>query len=519
MHSLKQRKALALYAVLLTTLIFIAACTTTPPTPAAGQLGGAGAPEQIAEVTSSAPDAPPTADPTIPSTFTPVPTLTETPTPGATPTPTITPTPSPTPSPTAPPSPSPTSAPQGFLRFPVYSTPVALLTATPATPIPTPVAPFNVPDSMTNILLLAHDEGGAREDTIIIVAVDRETKTASMVSLPRDLYVYHPDRTQMGRINSAGSIPNLRRSILYNFGVPIHYYGLVEIEGFKEIVDALGGITVPVSCPVDIPLAREPEPDEETCTAPSGQQVACVSYEPGIYEMDGDFALWYARTRLGSSDFERGRRQQTVLRAILNKGVDLNMIAQAPQLYEAYQDTVETDMDLGRMLQLASIAPAVRDNGVQHLYVVGRNQLQPWRTPGGAAVQLPRWEYMQDTFYRLFIPPALNRSTRAPIYVEIVNGTDNEDLARLAADNLTYYGFVPVISEPVPGPVDRTTISYYGQNLKGSFDWLISWIFNRRDYDIELVPDTPYDYEYRVVLGHDFDPCLNPFGAPRAFLP
>jgi hypothetical protein len=65
---------------------------------------------------------------------------------------------------------------------------------------------------------------------------------------------------------------------------------------------------------------------------------------------------------------------------MLDQAVDLNMVAQVPEIYNTYQDAVKTDMDIGRILQLAALAPAIKENGVQNLYLVG-NQLQPWREP------------------------------------------------------------------------------------------------------------------------------------------
>jgi hypothetical protein len=240
--------------------------------------------------------------------------------------------------------------------------------------------------------------------------------------------------------------------------------------------------------------------------------------DPGIRHMDGSTTLWYVRSREAiEADWGRSKRQQQVLRALFHKGLDFDLIPQIPELYSTYKDVVETDLDIGRILQLASVAPAVRENDIQQLYIVG-NQLQPWAVPDSVPpmnVQLPRWENMQFTFNRLFNPPALNTASRAPIFVEVVNGTDNPDLAVLAADNLAWYGFAPVITEADGDDYEETSISYYGSNLKGSFDVLLSWIFDQRSNDIELVPDTPYDYDYRVVLGADYDPCINHLFSPR----
>ncbi len=462
-----------------------------------------------AESAATATDVPPT----------PVP---DTPRPDESPAPSLTPSPPPTA--TAAPTVTPTSRPQTDPTRSVVGTgSLSEGIPTPASPIPSPVPTFEVPQGTTNILLLGSDIGSAgqadgRTDTMIIVSINAERGTASMMSLPRDLYVYHPTRT-MGRLNVAeplGGPELLEQTILYNFGVPINYYAQIDFNGFKQVVDTLGGLEVAVSCQLRDWRLISPELDpflEESW--------AMFTLAPGIYQMDGDMALWYARSRLTTSDFDRGRRQQQLLRAMLDQSVDLGLVTQAPALWSTFQDVVETDMDIGRILQLASLAPAISENGVQNLYLQGKTE--SWTIPdSGAAVQLPVWEgpnKMQDTFQRLFLPPALNRADRAPIFVEVVNGTNNPDLVRLAADNLAWYGFVPIIGEPFGGSQATTVAEYYGPNFKGSYNWLMSWIAGRRESETILVDDPGYQYDYRLVLGEDYDPCLPAFYAPQADLP
>ncbi len=460
------------------------------------------------------------------------PTLTATPTPDYSPTPGPSLTPSPTFTPSLTPSLTPTPRPQ---IAPTLDTTIAVGTLlpnvpTPETPIPTAVPTFEVPANTTNILLLgsdtANEEGHARTDTIIIVAINRDGPTASIISLPRDLYVYIPGSI-MNRLNTAmargdekefegGGIGLLEQTILYNFGIPIHNYARVDFDAFQEIVDAIGGVEVAVSCPLQDWRLKSPELDVND--ADNWEQ---FTLEPGIHQMDGDLALWYARSRLTTSDFDRGRRQQQILRAMLNQGVDLDLLSQVPTLWNTYKTRVDTDMDIGLILQLAALAPSIRENGIQHLYVGGK--VESWVVPSsGAQVLLPIWDgddMMQETLSRLFLPPALSRANRAPIFVEIINGTDNPDLPLLAADNLTSHGFVPIINNDESPETATTKISYYGSNFKGSYDWLLSWIFNKYRSSIELISDdADYPYNYKVILGEDYDPCRPELFAPQAFL-
>lgn len=423
---------------------------------------------------------------------------------------------------TRPPTATPTSLPQ--------ANPTAALNITgsmregeptPPTAIPSPVPVFELPDGTTNILLLGKDvntdgSGDGRTDTMIVVSVNRETRTASMISLPRDLYVYLPNRI-MSRLNTAvalGGIDLLEQAILYNFGIPIHYYAQVDFEGFKQVVDILGGVRMAVSCPLEDWRLISPELDPTL-----EENWERFKLEAGMHQMDGDLALWYARSRLTTTDFDRGRRQQQLLQGMLNQSIDLGLVAKAPELWTTFDDVVETDMDIGRILQMAAMAPDIRDNGIQHLYLAGK--MKSWSVPeSGASVQLPIWEgdnMMKDTFRRLFLPPALNRADRAPITVEIINASQYPAQGLLAADNLAWYGFVPVLGEPRE-PQEKTELTYYGENFKGSYDWLFSWVMGKPMSAIQL-DGAASDYNYRVIIGNDYNPCRPAFDAPQSALP
>ena len=487
---------------------------------------GGGTP--VAQVTpfptgTAAPTTAATDTPTLEPTVSPSPAASDTPAETAKPAGSNTPRPSATAPATATPQPTatPTSVPQ------LNPTPALNITGsmregvpTPPTAIPSPVPVFDLPPGTTNILLLGKDQNAdgsdARTDTMIIVSINREAQTASMISLPRDLYVYMPNRI-MGRLNTAvnlGGVDLLEQTILYNFGIPIHYHAQVDFDGFKRIVDLLGGVTMAVSCPLQDWRLISPELDPTL-----EENWEQFRLEAGIHQMDGDLALWFARSRLTTNDFDRGRRQQQLLQAMLNQSIDLGLVAKAPELWSTFREVVETDMDIGRILQLASMASSVRDNGVQHLYLAGK--MQAWTVPDtGAAVQLPIWEgdnMMYDTFRRLLLPPALNRANRAPITVEIINASQYPAQGLLAADNLAWYGFVPVMGE-TREPQATSEMTYFGDNFKGSYDWLFAWVMGMPRDNIQL-SGAESATNYRVVIGNDYNPCRPAFLAPQETLP
>lgn len=433
---------------------------------------------------------------------------TATPTPSVTPSSTATSLP-PTATATATPTPAPT-----MRSFPTLDPRFEAATA-----VPTPVPPFEKPDSVTTILLLGNDVStvrGGRTDSIVLVAIDTETQTATMLSFPRDLYVAIPG-WRMTRINQAlphghgsaypgGGGGLVKDTILYNFGLPVDYYVRIGFDGFVQAVDALEGIEVAVSCPVNDWRLKSPELDPQ-------EEENWEEFElgPGVYRMDGDLALWYVRSRRSSSDFERGRRQQQILRAILNRGLDLDVLTRAPSLWEAYGDSVETDLSLRALLRLAALAPTVRDNGIQHLYLA--EAVRPWTTPGGGAVQLLQWEEAMPVLAQVMQPPALNQGTRPPLTVKIVTGDDVR--YRLAAENALTHGFAPVRGRTDgPAPAE-TQITYFGPNFKGSFNWLLGWVFDVAPEEIVLDGDSRSgDPFYRVVVGANYDPCRPELEAP-----
>jgi len=440
----------------------------------------------------------------LPATYTPE-TPEATPTAGATARPTSSPTLTPVPSAT----PSPTRA--------VTPTPYATLINTDF--FPTAVPTFARPPNVTNIALLGNDgpfASSGHTDSIIIVSLNHDLRTATMLSLPRDIYLPIPGY-QMARINTAmpyGSVADypgagggmFKDTIAYNFGIPVDYYVRIGFDGFKEVVDLLGGVSVAVTCKVTDWRLIEPDLDPQV-----EENWEMFTLDTGIHHMDGYMALWYARSRRGSSDFDRGRRQQQVLRAIFNRGLDRDFLSRLPELWETYQEMVETDMPLTVMLQLATMAPDVRENGIQHLYLPPA-ALRAWTTPAGGAVQLLQWEAAEPVLAQLMQPPLLNHATRPPITVEVV--TPHEFTYRLAAEMLAWYGFAPVRGEAegeIPG---RTAVTYFGSSRKGSFDWLLAWLAGVDAEEITLEPAGASDYDYRVVLGYNYHPCRSEREAP-----
>src|SRR4030067_1245393 len=255
------------------------------------------------------PPASPPSPPFLPPPLPVSPTAAGTATPTATET--ITPTPGPTPTSVAP-----------WENFPGPTLPSAI-------EIPRPMPLIEQPDSVVNVVVIGNDarpnEGIARSDTLMIASLDKDKGTVTLVSIPRDLYVYIPG-WKVDRINTAdvhGRQDLVAMTILYNFGLRTDRYVRLRFSGFIQAVDLLGGIDVQVTGFLH---------DEGGGTH--------HRHSPGVYHMNG-FTVWcYVRVRYASSDFDRLRREQEVIQAVFAKSVSLYGLTRIPEGFAHFDDMV-----------------------------------------------------------------------------------------------------------------------------------------------------------------------------------
>jgi LCP family protein required for cell wall assembly len=261
--------------------------------------------------------------------------------------------------------------------------------------IPPPGGLLPQPDGQINIVLLGSDErpevGGVRTDTILLLTINPDHETVSLISFPRDLYVYIPGWDN-GRINTAiqhGSFEGVKNTFEYNFGVRPDHYIMINFNAFVEVIDSLGGIDVQVPVPL----------------ADNRDYVGWFSLPAGLVHMDGSTALWYVRSRMTTSDFDRTRRQQEIIQATFEKLISINGIANAPELYSIYKDTVSSDMNFTDIAPLILVAAKMTDTSKIRHYYVGPAQVTGWFTPGGAAVLLPYREAIMEIIFQAMTAP------------------------------------------------------------------------------------------------------------------
>lgn len=464
------------------------------------------APEVVQALATDTPAVESAVRPTETSTPTTVPADTPTPTPTHTPTSTPTQTPTCTPTPTPSPTPHPPSA---------LPAPSPILSTTNSTPHPWPVpAPMPLveqPNNVINVLVLGSDQTSmqsvGRTDTIIVVSVNPELPSIALLSIPRDFYAWIPTHG-FDKINTAysrgerngypGGGPGLiKATIEYNFGIRLHYYARVGFDGFIKIVDALGGVDVAVECPLSDTF---PDPG-----SPTGQ--TDVDWQPGIHHLDGKHALWYARSRWSTNDFDRNRRQQQVLRGLYHQIMTLDIIPKIPQLWGTLSQTVSTDLGLDDVLYLGSVGSRLDMVNVKSRFV-GRSAVQSWTAPNGAYVLVPYYEALGPLVSEALAPPSSARALQRAFRVEVRNATPYEGLGHVAAERLRWEGFEVVSVGPADGTYARTQIVDFTTSSKGSAVPRLMRLYRRGSGDVISQPTKNNTADFRVILGSDYDPCV-----------
>jgi LCP family protein required for cell wall assembly len=367
-----------------------------------------------------------------------------------------------------------------------------------------------------NFLLIGSDKRSGtsfRTDTMVVAILRPNEGQVSLISIPRDLWVSIPGWENQ-RINTAyqhgiatgypGGGPGLLKdTIQYNLGIRIDHTAMVDFDGFRQIVDTLGGVDIPVSCPYTdwhlIDPTFNPEIEENW---------NLYTVNPGVIHMDGDLALWYARSRQKSSDFDRGRRQQEVLRAIFTQALQTGTISRIPELYNNFKSTVETDLGLGDILQLSLYAPKMTNADIRSYYI-RPPYVSSWITEGGAYVLLPD----QDRLSQL-LTEALSASTktveRQAITIDVMNGTSIAGYETLASNRLNYAGYETRI---IPSDRQDYAFSVLIDKTPAQDRSLSNPILNVMGMlpgSLIPAPDANSSANFLLILGYDYEPCFRP---------
>ncbi|HJW84824.1 MAG TPA: LCP family protein, partial [Anaerolineae bacterium] len=313
-----------------------------------------------------------------------------------------------------------------------------------------------------NILLLGVDEreveeGPWRTDTLILLTIDPATRTAGMLSIPRDLWVPIPGYDLEGKINTAhfvgdaqgypGGGPALAMATLqYNFGIPVQHYVRLNFSGFERLIDLVGGIDIYVAQAIDDPQY----PD-------SGFGYEPLHIDAGWQHMDGRLALKYARTRHTEfGDFDRAHRQQQVILAVRDRVIQAGMlptlIGQAGSLVQTLGDSVKTNLTLDQLVQLAGLASKIDLQNIQSLVIepsMTLSYLAPTDPPQYVLVPIREEirrlrDRLLDTGSGSALPETVDIATRLTAEAAVIrveNGTQTVGLAARSSEYLAAQGF------------------------------------------------------------------------------
>ncbi|MFZ4827832.1 MAG: LCP family protein [Phototrophicaceae bacterium] len=391
------------------------------------------------------------------------------------------------------------------------------------TQIPTRIPPITRNHDLVNIAILGSDQEVAgdntiRTDTMIIVSINRDTGTVSMLSLPRDLFVYIPS-LGMQRLTVAfgrgenygwtgGGFGLFRDTMIYNFGINVHFYAKVDITGLEGIIDLLGGVNVAVDCAIQDYYPIKPI-EELDLTKDIFENYQLRTMNVGYYHLDGFDAQWYARSRKNSSDFDRGRRQQQLLRAIFRQALDGGQLTNLPALWNQGIELVETDMTLNQALSLLPLALTLDDSQIESFTLIPTYHTQSWTVPDdGSNVQLPVYDTLIPLLEDFYTPPADSQVDVQSATVRVLNATTKPFFDYVGSERLRSEGFnaFPDGNASELGALQTTIIDRSGQT-KGSRLLELQSILNVPNENILIEPDPNRLADYEVILGETYHSC------------
>jgi polyisoprenyl-teichoic acid--peptidoglycan teichoic acid transferase len=405
----------------------------------------------------------------------------------------------------------------------------------PATPVPTlppdmvlqtVPGPDPVPwdgQSRMNILFIGLDyrdwavgEGPPRSDTMILLTIDPATKSAGMLSIPRDLYVNIPG-FNYGKINTAyylgeayqvpGGGPALAMQTVENFlGVDIPYYAQVDFGTFVRLIDEIGGVPIDVPEEIQIDLLGDGSSTIKTL-------------DVGPQTLPGEWALAYARNRdTAEGDFDRAERQQQVILGVREQLLDFDMIpmliAKAPLLYRELSDGINTNLTFDQLVRLGWIGKDVNPDMIRR-GVIGPEHTEIGTSPEGLWILIPKIELIRTVRDEIFssdgpIVPVSDQGgvdeaslvAEEAAQISVRNGTYVAGLAALTGDFLANNNLNIVDISNADQVYNQTTITDYTGNpytlqkltelMGADTGQIIS------SYD----PDSPFDIV--IVLGQDW---------------
>jgi LCP family protein required for cell wall assembly len=233
---------------------------------------------------------------------------------------------------------------------------------------------------------------------MILLRVDPGSGQATMLSIPRDLWVPIPHQG-MGKISWAyqhGGPPAAIAAVESNFKVHVDDYVWIGLDGLVKLIDALGGVNIVVSNPV-----MDDFYPSDLSSGGYPYDYYRVAVLPGAVHLDGAHALQYVRSRHGDlrGDFGRSERQQEVLLALKEQSTRVNL-ADLPALANAFSGEIRTSIGLSRVRQLLTLAGDFDGANVRRVVLVPPYTFEA--TVGDQDVVMPNWNQILPVVHQSF---------------------------------------------------------------------------------------------------------------------
>ncbi len=318
----------------------------------------------------------------------------------------------------------------------------------------------------------------SRSDTMMLLTLDPLSKTAGMLSVPRDMWVnVPPPVNKYAKINQAyyfgellklpGGGPAMAVKTVQSFlGVPIQFYAQIDFQAFEKFIDTIGGINVTVEQEMDIdPLGRTADGKSNT-----------IHLVPGRVHLDGPAALAFARARhITGDDFSRAKNQQEVIMGIRQKILRLNMlptlVAKAPEIYQELSSGIHTNLTLDQVIKLSMFAINIQLDQIKK-GVLGPNEADFAKSADGLDILIPKPDKIRIVRDEVFTtggpagPAATNKDEAALMKSEnarvtLRNGSSTAGLANQTSDYFKQNGLNIVEVANADKAYNETTITIY----------------------------------------------------------
>jgi polyisoprenyl-teichoic acid--peptidoglycan teichoic acid transferase len=328
-----------------------------------------------------------------------------------------------------------------------------------------------------NILAVGtdNDESQGRADTILILSLSPKTKDTVLFSIPRDMRVMIPGKG-MDKINHAfayGGIELLERAIEDFMGLSIHYYGVIDFEGFQYVIDAIGGVSVNV----EKDMYYVDQAGSLKINLHSGQQI-----------LDGEKALEYVRFRFDPlGDLGRIQRQQKLINAVIDKIMDFSSMIKIPNIVANLTEYINTNMDGNEIMSLAKLMKDVNREKIWVETIQG----EPQYIDGVSYLIADEQKVKRRVQY-------LIENKHRGLNVEVLNGNKVPGIAHRVASEMEELGFNVVnIDNADRFDYQKTILIIYSKEIK--VDEYLGQIW----HDVEVVrrEQTCNELDMTIIIG------------------